>query len=218
MPLNSMPRGPMIPGMLYPQPVPRKNNTVFIVIIILVSVLFFLIAGIFALYVIGESVIESSETTGEVIQNDSSDYNAPDNGDNDTSTDFGDDSGTGGDNSADYADNYSYSELPDVLSLDSDDRFVYYDYDTYDGVATYTYLFDSVTSSDADFYSALSDYCQLLQSSSGFYYDADFSINQYNATGVSTEYLTKNNICIGVTASVTDSLYYTYITLVFLSE
>lgn len=225
MPLNPPIPGPMMqgapgmPNMPYPQVMPKKKNTALIVIIIVVSAFIFLGIGIIALFFIGNNIIKKAHISSDIV---SSDIETTDTFDSDTDTDMdtkidgGVDAGSGNDTSGEYAYHYyySYSELPDVLSLDSDSRFVPYDYYSYDGVATYTYQFYAGTSYDSDFYGALDEYCTMLQDYNGFTYEEDYSSNQYQETGEATQYLTKDNICISITASVEDNGYVAYVALI----
>jgi hypothetical protein len=113
---------------------------------------------------------------------------------------------------------YSYQELPDVASLDSDVRFTAYDHYSYDSVSTYVYLFNDMGVTSSDFYLAVDDYCTMLQTWNGFYYEQEFSDEQYSETGTLTDYLSRDNICLGITASIEDTGYYVYIAVYTLSE
>ena len=83
-------------------------------------------------------------------------------------------------------------------------------------VITYTYTFD-MNLSKKDFYNAVDDYCTLLMNMNGFYYEEAFSIDQYNESGLLTEYFSRDNIAIGVTASVEAVGWFVYIDIYDLS-
>jgi hypothetical protein len=106
---------------------------------------------------------------------------------------------------------YSYAELPNVVSVDSDGRFIYSTKNADNGVVVYSYLFNEENATIADFYQACEDYSILLQKENGFVYQKEYSEEQYENTKVPANYLTKGDIGISVTASVEDSLYYAYI-------
>lgn len=83
---------------------------------------------------------------------------------------------------------YSYAELSNVVSLDSDTRFVYSAGYTVDGAAVYTYLFNDEKATDADFLRACDDYSKVLQKLNDFAYEKEYTEQQYEKTGELTNY------------------------------
>lgn len=207
----------------------KKKNKALIPIVIGVAVLF-LIFGIFLVvkfvgYVNDYQNTETEETSDLYIDDDYTDPYTEDTTDvtEDTSedtvtedaTDILPDDTTAG---TDYNMLFSYYELPDVVSIDTDSRFSYYDSYTDTDVISYTFLFNDMEAADSDFYTAVDDYCSLLMSWNGYYYEEDFSYDQYNTSGEYTDYFSKDNTAIGVTASVEDSGRYVYINIYDLTE
>lgn len=113
---------------------------------------------------------------------------------------------------------YSYTELPDVVSLDSDKRFIYSTIYNEEGIAVYTYLFYDENATDADFYKACEDYSQLIQVENNFVYEKEYTEQLYEETGEAANYLTRNDYGLSITASIEDSLRYAYITIFPLSD
>ncbi len=111
---------------------------------------------------------------------------------------------------------YGYTELPEVISLDSDYRFSYVNYYAAEGVYNYQYVFDNSLTSD-DFINALDAYSTLLQDYNGYYYEEEFSEEQYNETGDVTMYLTKDDYAIAISAEVTET-YDAYVSIFYLGE
>lgn len=115
------------------------------------------------------------------------------------------------DDTIEYNYMYSYIGFPDVISLESDNRFgspVYYETD---GIYEYEYTFN-ITFSEDDFYNALNNYCMLLQEQNGFYLELEYSEQEYDATGINTLYLSRDKTIISVTAEISDQ-YYAYISI-----
>lgn len=117
-----------------------------------------------------------------------------------------------------YVITYSYAELPDVLSLDSDIRFSYVDYLSTDGVFVYTFQFNELNAGESDFLQACDDYSILLQEISGFTYEQEYTEQQYAETGILANYLTRDNYGMGITAETVDSEHYAYISIFPLVE
>lgn len=117
-----------------------------------------------------------------------------------------------------YVITYSYAELSDVLSLDSDIRFSYVDYLSTDGVFVYTYQFNELNATQADFLQACDDYSILLQEISGFTYELEYTEKQYAETGILANYLTKDNYGMGITAETVGSEHYAYISIFPIGE
>ncbi len=113
---------------------------------------------------------------------------------------------------------YSYTELPDVVSLDSDKRFIYSTIYNEDGIVVYTYLFYDENASDADFYRACEDYSQLIQVENSFVYEKEYTEQQYEQTGEAANYLTRDDYGLSITAGIEDSLRYAFITIFPLSD
>ena len=109
---------------------------------------------------------------------------------------------------------YSYVELPDVISLDSDKRFIYSGDYNEEGIAIYAYLFYDETAADADFYRACDDYIKLLQEENGFIYEEEFTNQQYEQTGMIAEFLSREEYLISITATNEGSLRYAYISII----
>lgn len=113
---------------------------------------------------------------------------------------------------------YSYIELPDVLSLDSDTRFLYENYYSEEDIAVYSYRYMVESSTDTQFYQACDDYSNLLQSINGFTFEEDYSNQQFEETGQIASYFTRDNYVISVNASIEDSLYYVHVSIYPLIE
>lgn len=228
-PLNQTPPKQMGgPGMIPPMPpnmppMPpytsgsgNKKNKALLPIIIGAAVLIFIIAGIIVASVI-INYIKHREERVDTWLDDS--YTEPYIEDSSDIIDNNDDV-IPDDGSEDLSYNlvYSYLELPDVISIDTDSRFAYYDYYLDTDVITYSFLFNNTGATEDDFYTAVDDYCSLLMDLNGFYYEEDFSLDQYNETGANTDYYSKDNFAIGITASVEDTGWYAYIDIYDLSE
>jgi hypothetical protein len=112
-----------------------------------------------------------------------------------------------------YEYKYSYAELPDVVSIDSDKRFIHSANYSEQGVTVYTYLFYDKSAVVDDFYQACDDYSELLQEMNGFIYNYDLSQQKYEETGERVIYLTREDYLISITASLEDSLCYAYIAI-----
>lgn len=118
---------------------------------------------------------------------------------------------------------YSYVELPDVMSLESDSRFVLNEFYTSEGINTYTFDFDNSRTYD-EFIEAVSNYGRLIQELYGFYYEQEFSEEQSAETGADVVYLSKENTVLEITAEKATDLttgtsdYYAYITIFFLND
>lgn len=117
-----------------------------------------------------------------------------------------------------YKFRYSYTELPDVISIDSDVRFTYYNQNLGADVITYTYVFQNTDSSSKDFYDAIESYCSYLITLNGFYYEEEFSLDQYNETGVAIEYLSKDNTVLGIESSIEPTGWFVHINIYDISE
>ncbi|TAH70370.1 MAG: zinc ribbon domain-containing protein [Anaerolineaceae bacterium] len=113
---------------------------------------------------------------------------------------------------------YNYVELPYVLSMDSYLKFSYVDYFPLSDSSVYSYQYNDVNATEADFYKACEDYSLLLQELSGFTYEADFSNQKYEETGLLANYLTKDDYAISITAGVEDLGYFAYITIYILTD
>jgi hypothetical protein len=87
---------------------------------------------------------------------------------------------------------YSYTELPSVVSIDSDSRFSYYNYNSSDSGIYYVFLFNDPGAAETDFYTAVNDYSSLLMNWNGYTYWEDFSQEQYNLTGYYADYYNKD--------------------------
>lgn len=100
---------------------------------------------------------------------------------------------------------YTYKELPDIASLDSDSRFTYLGYNTVNYVCTYHFKYSSSSISKDEYQKALMDYSVYIQKTYGYHYEKELSEQQAKQTGVLTDYLSKDNSCIALTASnITD--------------
>jgi hypothetical protein len=108
---------------------------------------------------------------------------------------------------------FSYSELPDVVSIDSDYRFTYYDYNPTADYSIYTFQFNDTQVTDDEFYADVDDYCSLLMTWNSYVYQEDFTADMYYDTGEITDYFSKDGSYIGVSASVEDTGRYVYITI-----
>ena len=109
-----------------------------------------------------------------------------------------------------YSLKYSYTELPDAVSIDSDERFIYYDYYIENEVRTYVYQFNNADAEEADFYTAITDYGSLLMNESGYSQEEDI--------GEDTYYYVKGDVAIGITALTEGTEWYAYIDIYCLSE
>lgn len=108
---------------------------------------------------------------------------------------------------------YSYTELPDVLSPDSDQRFTYYTDYIDEGIIEYEFLFNDDTATDSEFYQACADYSKRLMTEYGFYYEEEFSDQLYDQTGIYADYLSRDDYVIAIAAIIEDSLRYIYISV-----
>lgn len=102
---------------------------------------------------------------------------------------------------------YSYTEIPDVLSLDSDTRFIYDNYYSENGFSVYSYQFDDVNASEEDFIQACDDYSVLLQELSGFTYDKEYGDQHYEYTGERANYLFREDYGIAISVAEEPSSY-----------
>jgi hypothetical protein len=112
-----------------------------------------------------------------------------------------------------FEERYNYTELPDVLSLDSDLRFSYVDYFSLSDSSVYSFQFNEINATEADFYNACEEYSLLLQELNGFTYEPDISDQKYAESGLVVYYLTKDNYGISITASLEDLHYFAYINI-----
>ncbi|MDD3172302.1 MAG: hypothetical protein PHF63_01315 [Herbinix sp.] len=222
-PPNRMPQN-MVPPMAPYQSNAQQKNKALLPILLGVAGLFVIIVGFF---IVSKVLVElnSSGDLGSYQTTDNSDNDS--NTEEDTSTYSANDGtydsttdATTDDTSGDYiyTDLYSYTELPDVYSLDSDTRFSYYNNSSYDGISTYVFQLNDTSLSESDFYTAVDDYCTLLVNNNSFYYEEEFTNEQYNETGDLTEYLSRDNVCVSVTASVEDTGYYAYVSIFPLND
>lgn len=242
LPPNQLPPNQLPPNQLPPHVMPpmqsgvsangsqKKNILPFIII---PALLIILIVGIFAVPKIINAVKDTGDSDSSYTNNDSEDKDFED---EDTKDDFDDidetdtledseeiDLADPNDDSLDNTEDttytgflYGYTELPEVISLDSDYRFSYVDYYAADGIYNYQYVFDNSLTSD-DFINALDAYSTLLQDYNGYYYEEEFSEEQYNETGDVTMYLTKDDYAIAISAEVTET-YDVYVSIFYLGE
>jgi len=163
------------------------------------------------------------ETVDETVEDDSFDIGSED------TTDDSDDAVTDGAATDDIEENtgeaeieyemlYSYYELPDVVSIDTDPRFTYYDYYYGEDMITYTFSFSADGATEEDFYTAVEDYCSVLTDWNGFYYEEAFSQEQYEINGYYTDYFSQEDVAVGVTSSVEATGWYAYIDIYFLED
>ncbi len=106
---------------------------------------------------------------------------------------------------------YSYSEPTNVLSLDSDMRFTFNDYLNEGGVATYQFYYNDAYSSEEEYLNALDNYSYILQQTNDFYYEQEFSEEEYADTGESIVYLSRGNYWLSIVPSYYDSFAYVHI-------
>lgn len=228
-PNQAPPLPPLPPLPPYAYDSGKKKNKALIPIVIGVAALFLIIAIVIVVKVIGfvkdvqDTVSEEvtdiytddtytdpyAEDTSDLIEDITEDI-IPEESTDTTSDDVVDGS--------DYNLAYTYVELPDVVSVDSDSRFTYYDYYYDSEFVTYTFQFNDTTVSDSDFYTAVDDYCSLLMSWNGYYYEEDFSYDQYSTTGEYTDYFSKDDIAISVTGSVEDAGRFAYVSIYDLAD
>ena len=109
-----------------------------------------------------------------------------------------------------YSLKYSYTEQPDAVSIDSDERFIFCDHYIDNEVITYVYQFQYSDLMGSDIYTAINDYGSLLMSESGYSYEEDINND--------TIYYTKDNVAIGITAREQDTGWYAYIDIYYLSD
>lgn len=110
---------------------------------------------------------------------------------------------------------YTYSELPDVLSIDSDSRFSYYDYFTLNNSSIYSFEFIDANATEDDLVKACEDYSLFLQEQYGFTYMKDVSEQNYAESGRLNYYLLKDNIEFGIVPSNEEGYYFAYINILF---
>lgn len=224
---NQMPPHSMGPGMVPPlPPMPpssmygvgagKKNNVIVPIIIGIVALIFMIVGIIGIIRVVGFLKVVSSnqEEMIDTYVDDSSDDPSTE----DTTGSNNEDAVTDDALEGSYGMAYSYEELPDLMSIDSDHRFFYYDKSGGEDFVTYMFLYSNGEATEEDFYTAVINYCDLLTSLNGFYYEEEFSTNQYNETGTSTDYYSKDNTAIGVTASAEDSGWFAYIDIYDLTD
>lgn len=106
---------------------------------------------------------------------------------------------------------YSYTDYPDVISIDSDDRFTFEDYGIDDEVFTYKYQFVDSTGTTEALYSAMDTYCSYLETYNDFVYQQDLSDEHTQSTGEAAAYYCRDDLYIAVIASEEDGRYYAYI-------
>ncbi len=106
---------------------------------------------------------------------------------------------------------YSYSELPDVLSLDSDERFILNDSLIDSGIATYQFFIVGTFHTENDFIDALDNYSYMLQQTNGFIYEQQFSEEEYANSGDPILYLTRGDDWLSIVPSYDENAAYVHI-------
>lgn len=220
---NIPPLPPTPPGSMYGPESGKKKSKVLIVIVIGVVALIFMIVAI----IIITKVVRLLKTTND-IQNEITDTYVDDTymdpniedttGDTDSTNSSGEDVITEDTSDDSYHIAYSYKEIPDLLSIDSDSRFSYYDKTVGEDYVTYTFLYSYADATEEDFNTSISDYCDLLTSLNGYYYEEEFGTNQYEETGKKIDYYSKDNTAIGVTAGIEDTGWFAYIDIYDLTD
>jgi hypothetical protein len=112
---------------------------------------------------------------------------------------------------------YTYNELPNVISIDTDKRFTYHNYSMDEDVATYIFRFADENATEADFYTAVEEYGTLLIYWNDYYYEEDFTQEQYDDTGIFVSYYSKEDTAIGVGASIESDGWYAYIYVYYIN-
>ncbi|NLO10809.1 MAG: zinc ribbon domain-containing protein [Clostridiales bacterium] len=164
------------------------------------------------------AIEDDDDELDEMATNDSQlDDNTDDMGLDVSDDQLGDSSNTG-DANINFYPIYTYDELPDVLSIDSDTRFSYVDYYPLGDSSVYSFQFNEANATDADFYNACEEYSILLQELNGFTYESDYSDQKYAETGLIANYLTKGDYAISITASVEEPDYFAYVTIYLLAD
>lgn len=212
----------MPPNMMPPYPgqpyygVKTKSNAlpIFIIVGLLVIILGGAIAAVAIINNISKKDKETLNNNTDIVQNDTKDETANNNDNNDITVapTAAPDTTINGDNVPVYDYVCNYTELPNVVSLDYDKRFVFNEYtpDT-DGVVIYTYYFDDTTASDADLYTAVNDYCAILSSEFGYVYDGTMTQMLNEQTGTQDVYYANGDSFIGVNANVEANGRYIYV-------
>ncbi len=107
---------------------------------------------------------------------------------------------------------FSYTELPDVISIDSDWRFMLNDRYEQENSICYEFLFASEGSED-EFYMGIAAYETLLEEKCGFLYEEGITDGQNQQAGEQIDYYSQGDILLGVSTQKLEDSYYVTINL-----